>query len=875
MADAMLDDEFFNRHPDPMWIFDVPSLRLLAVNDAGLEFFGYSRAEFLALTLYDLRPADEWPALEADLARGTVADGSRYWSYRHKSGQVSYGDIRARDLTFQGHPARLIALRDVTEVVLARQQSQALAHRLEHTLESISDAFFILDREWRFAYLNSQAETLLARGRTELLGHNVWQEFPAAVGTTFQKCYTQAMSSGTTQRFTEFYPPLDTWFQVSAYPAPEGLAVYFRDVTQELANQQQLRLLQAAVDQQTDMLVITEAEPIDGPHGPRIVYVNQAFTRITGYSAAEALGRSPRFLQGPLTDRRELDRIRNALQAWQPVRAELVNYTRDGEPFWLELDIVPLADDNGWYTHWVAVERNVTARKQIQAEAAAHEERLRLVSQATQDVIWDWNLLEQTVWWSDAFLPLFGQPPLDLEPGPESWTSRIHPHDRPRVEATIHAVIDGGGIDWVQEYRFRHARGHYLTVLDRGFVVRRDGGTPVRMVGSMVDVTERRELDERLRQAQRLEAVGQLTGGVAHDFNNLLTVILGNAELMVEMSDAQPEVRTLAEMTLAAAERGAELTSRLLAFARRQPLQPQVLDLNRLLAGMEGLLRRALPESVQVALHREAGLWLAELDPGQLETAVLNLAINARDAMPRGGRLTLCLGNVTLDGSFLGADGDVPPGDYVLLSVTDSGVGMAPEVVKRAFDPFFTTKEVGKGSGLGLSMVYGFVKQSGGHARLYSEPGVGTTVKLYFPRAWAQEVPMETPAHEVSQGGTEHILVVEDDTLVRQNLIGQLRGLGYRVTSAASAAQALEVLRTAPDIDLLFTDVIMPGGMNGAQLAASARDLRPGIKVLYTSGYTENTIVHQGRLDPGVHLLSKPYRRQEMAQKVRQVLDDA
>ncbi len=1002
---------FFEQHPDPLWVFDEATLRVLAVNDAACQAYGYSRDEFLALTIEDLRPPSQRPALRAALAAPATELGHpRQWLHRRKSGEQLYASVTGRRIMWQGRPARLVAARDVTaqvdleqdnqallvkaheaeallrvagrvarlgswrvnlhdspvavrwsdetarihgepagfsppvdqaihyyvpehrerirqafercaeegvaydealqiqtatggrrwvraigeaerdasgkilavhgafqditEWMSARQRSAELADRLEATLESISDAFFILDHAWCFQYLNRQGEQLLQRDRGELLGRNVWTEFPAAVGSQFQRAYEQARREQTTVRFIEYYEPLQTWFQVSAYPSPEGLAVYFRDVTQERANQHTLRLLEAAVARINDVVIITEAEPVTGPAGPRIVYVNEAFEHRTGYSREEAVGRTPRFLQGAETSRAELDRIRDALLAWQPVRAELVNYTRDGKAFWLELDIVPLADDAGRYTHWVSVERDITERKRTEDLVALHEERVRLVSQATHDVIWDWDLVRQRVWWNDAIQSLFGHDPDTLEPGPESWSRRIHPDDRNRVVDTIQRVIDGDGDDWMDEYRFARADGHWLTVIDRGFVLRDDEGRAVRMLGSMVDVTERRELDERLRQAQKLEAVGQLTGGVAHDFNNLLTVILGNTELLVDTLSPESSAHQLAEMTLMAAERGAELTSRLLAFARRQPLAPEVVDLNRLVMGLENLLRRTLQESVDIQMVREPGLWLTEIDPGQLEVAVLNLTINARDAMPQGGRLTVETANVVLDEDYAQEHNEVVAGEYVLLSVSDTGQGMAPDVVARAFDPFFTTKAPGKGSGMGLSMVYGFVKQSGGHAKIYSERGEGTTLRLYFPRAWAEETPiMSRRQASLPEGGSEHILVVEDDTLVRQNLIGQLRTLGYRVTSASSAAQALELLRGLHDVDLLFTDVVMPGGMNGPELAEEARALYPALKVLFTSGYTENAIVHHGRLDRGVHLLSKPYRKHEMATKVRQALD--
>jgi signal transduction histidine kinase/ActR/RegA family two-component response regulator len=380
------------------------------------------------------------------------------------------------------------------------------------------------------------------------------------------------------------------------------------------------------------------------------------------------------------------------------------------------------------------------------------------------------------------------------------------------------------------------------------------------------------ELNVRLRQSQKMEAVGQLTGGVAHDFNNLLTVIIGNSELVADGLRDRPALRKMVETTVKAAERGAELTSRLLAFSRRQALDPKPSDVNRQIAGMDSMLRRTLGEHIEIELVRGGGLWKAMVDPGQLENAILNLCLNARDAMQKGGRLTIETANAHLDSAYAASQSEVEPGQYVMIAVSDTGAGMDAATLERAFEPFFTTKDVGKGSGLGLSMVYGFVKQSRGHVRIYSEPGHGTTVKLYIPRADGDEAADAAAASAADAAlGSGRILLVEDDELVRENAAEQLRSLGYEVVAAGSGREALAVLEKGEAFDLLFTDVVMPGGMNGRELAERALLLRPGLPVLYTSGYTENAIVHHGRLDRGVDLLAKPYRRQDLAAMVRAV----
>jgi signal transduction histidine kinase len=377
----------------------------------------------------------------------------------------------------------------------------------------------------------------------------------------------------------------------------------------------------------------------------------------------------------------------------------------------------------------------------------------------------------------------------------------------------------------------------------------------------------------RVRQAQKMEAIGQLTGGVAHDFNNILTVITGTIEILADAVKDRPNLVQITDMIGAAASRGADLTRHLLAFSRRQPLQPRNTDVNALVVEAARLLRPTLGEQVEIESMLSHDAAPALIDPSQLSTAILNLALNARDAMPDGGKLTLETRNVVLDESYPSMSSEIRPGNYVMVAVSDTGQGIPGSVLDKVFEPFFTTKDVGKGAGLGLSMVYGFVKQSNGHISIYSEEGHGTTVKLYLPAA--SGLP-EAPDAEVSAASTEHgdesILIVEDDALVREYVMTQIGRFGYRTLAAGNAAEALAIIDGPEHVDLLFTDVIMPGGLNGRQLATEAQKRRPNLKVLYTSGYTENAIVHHGRLDAGVLLLPKPYLSADLARMIRAAL---
>ena len=392
------------------------------------------------------------------------------------------------------------------------------------------------------------------------------------------------------------------------------------------------------------------------------------------------------------------------------------------------------------------------------------------------------------------------------------------------------------------------------------------------------DLTERRAAEERARQAQKMEGVGQLTGGVAHDFNNLLTIIIGNLETL-QRNVRRPDLdidrlERSVDNAMRGARRAESLTQRLLAFSRQQPLDPKPIDLGRLVTGMSDLLRRTLGEQITIETVLSGNVWRALADPNQIELAILNLAVNARDAMPSGGKLTLETANVHLDEKYASSQAEVVPGQYVMLAVTDNGSGMTPEVKAKAFDPFFTTKDIGHGTGLGLSQVYGFIKQSRGHVKIYSEIGEGSTIKLYLPRAHAVSAEEDVDvAQPVSGSQDETILVVEDDPDVRTYSCETLAELGYTVVAAENGAAALRLLASNPQVNVLFSDIGLPGGMNGRQLSEEARKLRPDLKVLFTTGYARNAIVHDGRLDPGVELITKPFTQATLAEKLRNILD--
>ena len=396
-----------------------------------------------------------------------------------------------------------------------------------------------------------------------------------------------------------------------------------------------------------------------------------------------------------------------------------------------------------------------------------------------------------------------------------------------------------------------------------------DGGS----VTTFLDRTEQRQTEEALRQAQKLEALGQMTGGIAHDFNNLLTVIIGATHLLQRAVAKDAQALQRIDMVTAAAERGARLIQQLLAFARRQPLEPEIVNLGHLMTEVLPMVRRAVGEKVSVEYVTSGGLWNTTIDATQFQTAVLNLAINGRDAMPDGGKLTIEVANAALDDAYAASHPEVEPGQYVMFAITDTGKGMDAATSMRALDPFFTTKPVGEGTGLGLPQVYGFVKQTGGHLKIYSEVDEGTTIKLYLPRELGDVFSQPRQAAALALAGTETVLLVDDDEIVRATVASMLESLGYEVLTASSGVEALSILENGTAIALLFTDVVMPGPISGRKLAERAVEINPAIKILFTSGYTENSIVHNSRLDTGVEFLSKPFDRERLAVKVRRVLD--
>ncbi len=641
---------------------------------------------------------------------------------------------------------------------------------------------------------------------------------------------------------------------------------------------------------------------------------NARYVDIFGRRGEDVEGHSAREILGEQIFARREPLLRRAL-AGENVVTDSAFVLPDGTPRTFEVRYSPRRDCSGQVDGLYVLMIDIEDRMRTELQLRHSNERFRAAVDAIHGILWtngpDGRMTGEQPGWQ----ALTGQ--TAGEYAGYGWADAVHPNDRPGSIASWQQAV-AARRTYVWEHRVRRFDGVWRNCAIRAVPTFDANGEIREWVGVHTDITDQRAaeaelvrrahdlerqvrhrenaeeqlrlvnegLEERiaaeieshrkteraLRQSQKMEAIGQLTGGIAHDFNNLLQVVSGNLHLLGREVAGNERAQERVTHALAGVQRGARLASQLLAFGRRQALEPRVLHLGRLVSGMDDLLRRSLGEGVEIEVVTAGRLWNTLADPSQVENVLLNLAINARDAMAGQGKLTIEVGNAHLDHAYAAANADVDPGQYVMLAVTDTGHGMTPEVLEKVFEPFFSTKPEGKGTGLGLSMVYGFVKQSGGHVAIYSEPGHGTTVKVFLPRSMAAEDREAAAPGGPVTGGTETVLVVEDDDAVRATAVDLLTDLGYRVLTARDPHAGLAVLESGARIDVLFTDVVMPGTLTSRELARRAQARDPSIAILFTSGYTENSIVHGGRLDPGVELLSKPYTQEALARRIRHVL---
>ncbi|MGA2996708.1 PAS domain S-box protein [Bradyrhizobium sp.] len=630
--------------------------------------------------------------------------------------------------------------------------------------------------------------------------------------------------------------------------------------SEQLRHGERERLFSAVVESSNDAII---TQTLDGT----ITGWNPAAEHLFGYTSIEAVGEHIDLIAPPERLAELRDILARIGRGEAIAHHETQRKTRDGRILDVSISISPLRSISGEIVGASKIARDITESRKIQTALNQEIEERQRIFETSQDLILVTDTKGTFVQVSPSSMAILGYRPEEMTG--HTAVDFIHADDLESTRQEMRAARRGHLMRNF-ETRYVHKDGRIVNLswmgawsepIHRHFFVGRD-------------LTEKQAAEAHFHQAQKMDAVGQLTGGVAHDFNNILTVITGTIGILADAVADEPQLSAIAKMIDDAAERGASLTKHLLAFARRQPLQPREIDVKTLVLETTTLLRPTLGEHIQISAQLAEDGWPALVDPNQLTTAVLNLSLNARDAMPFGGKLVIETANAYLDESYAAMNTDVTVGNYVMVAVSDTGTGISPENLERVFDPFFTTKEVGKGTGLGLSMVFGFVKQSNGHIKIYSEVGHGTTVKIYLPRATGlSDTSVESQASASIKGGHETILVVEDDALVRRYVITQIESLGYKTLEASRASEALKIIDSPKTIDLLFTDVIMPGSLNGRQLVDEALVLRPALKTLFTSGYTENAIVHHGRLDTGVLLLTKPYRKSDLARMIRLALE--
>jgi PAS domain S-box-containing protein len=785
-------------------------------------------------------------------------------------------------LTWVMQNTRNSALRLARDMTAALRASEA-EHRdsralLRAVIDAVPAAIRVKDRDLRYVLVNDSFAGRYGLPAEAFPGRIAADFHTPAIAKALQAEQAKVFATGEAEAPRDVDEAgadgrMQTWLTTAA-PLRDGSGAvkYVLGVSLDITERKQAERALAASERKYRELVETQTELVTRFRpDTTLTFVNPAFCRYHGASPEDLLGR--RWLPHVHQDDRAA--VQQLLGSLTPDNASGTIEHRivmaGGEIRWMQWSDTAAFDAEGRAIEYQSVGRDITEKKLAEQKLRESERQMRHLVESAGVVPYTWDVaarnysyigpqIEQLLGHSSAQWTDKGV-----------WMDTVHPDDRGRVEAWTRD-FDARPRDSSLEYRLLRPDGGVVWVRDIIKIETDESGRAVGY-GTVVDMTDSKLRDGQLLQARKMEAVGQLTSGIAHDFNNLLMVVIGNLDLLLPRLDAgDPLARELAEAALKAGVNGGELTKQLLAFARKQPLQTVAVDVNALAARSAGLLRRTLGETIDIETALAPGLWPIESDPAQLEAALTNLAINARDAMPAGGRLTISTENAHLDRLRMAMDGDIEPGDYVILTVADTGSGIPPEVIDRIFEPFFTTKATGRGSGLGLSMIYGFARQSNGHIDIESAVGDGTSVRLYLPRAARAAEPVRAAAGgaDAAAAAGEMILVVEDDATVRGSVALLLQQLGYRTLEAADGQQALAILERDTRIDLLFSDVVMPGGFSGRQLAAATRRKRPEVRILLTSGFPDKA----GDARAGErteHMLSKPYRRQDLAAKLREI----
>jgi len=850
--------EQFAARSNPIWVCDLAETRILACNDAACRFLGRSRD-----SIEGLAPAD----IGLGAPDGVTEIGA-------PGGDWVPADLHRDSIRWGGEPARVLsALLRRRDMTPAGEDSPAKRTQLMQRLMHHNGCAYIgTDAQTGRVHVTPQLQHIFDLGAGGTAG-SVADMMPNVHSDDLQLYLADRRAAAETGSLTERVVRVlrkagdIRHIKVTVGTDADSGGREFgmvQDVTETVT------LADHAVRREALLLLTSDLARLGGWRrdlATETVDATPGINRIFGVPESNV---DPDTVLSCYDDAGRSDILRaneRVVRDRRQVEGEYPITAKDGTHKWVRVMQRPVFGQDGQVTAVVGAVQDIT-------ELYEEELRLRAVVDVAADAIYECDPDRNITFFSDGIRDTFGHDWTGEQPHPTPWERALHPDDRVRVSAEFRGFCAGPDLRWRSEYRVMRGDGRIAHVREKAVAVRNEAGGLIRVIGSIEDVTQERRSEDRLKQTERLEAIGRLTGGVAHDFNNLLTVILGNADLMEADPRLDKGSRDRAAVILRAAERGAELTRGLLAFAGQQPLVPKTLDIGVALAEVRHLLEHTLPANITQQILTAPGLWLIEADPAQLNAAILNLAVNARDAMPAGGKLLIECSNERLDETYTDTTPDAQTGDFLRIAVTDTGTGIPPDVLKQVFEPFFTTKARGAGTGMGLSMVRGFARQSGGHVKIYSEPGLGTTISLYLPRSRAEQTEsVQEPVATVLHGLGEHVLVVEDNELLLPHVTQLITNLGYRVSAAPDADAALALLAKEGPFDLLFSDVVLPGEINGPKLAELAQAQRPGLKVLFTSGYTENSIIHHGRLDPGVQLLSKPYRRNDLARKLREVIE--
>ncbi|MGH9779727.1 MAG: PAS domain S-box protein, partial [Candidatus Acidiferrales bacterium] len=855
--------------------------RIVFANPAVEKVFGYKPGELRGKELTLLMPEGLRELHRAAIKR-YVETGKKHLNWEsieltglHKDGREIPVEVSFGEQVKKGRHIFTGIVRDITERHGAQAALRASEEKFRALAETAASAIFIT-REDKFLYLNRATEEILGYAPAELLGAGFWSVIHPEDRELVRRMRQARLEGQPVPERYEFRVVrkggetrwVDFTATVVTYDSQQAVMGTAFDITERH------RAVEALRKSEEHYRLLFEKNPhpmwVFDNETLKFLAVNEASVEQYGYTHEELLGMTIKDIRPAEEGSRLEAYLAKQPQHRGPGSAGVWRHRKkDGSVLSVEVTSEPLEFDGREARLVLAVD--VTEKHRAGEALRKSEKMLAEAQRVAQLGSWEWDMVADHLYWSEETYRILGVTPEEVGGRMETVLEVVHPEDRERVKAGLEGAAREKK-PFASEHRIVRPDGAVRVVNAQAEVSYDEKGRAERMVGIVHDITEQRRLEEQFQQAQKMEAVGRLAGGIAHDFNNLLMLIRGYSELMLEHAGADKTEKQYAREVIEAADRAAGLTQQLLAFSRKQVLEPRVVSMNEAVQQMEKMLRRVLGEDIELGVRRKAARPWVKVDPSQLEQVILNLALNARDAMPKGGLLTLETANVELDEEYARQRPEVQPGDYVMLAVSDTGAGMSEEVRAHAFDPFFTTKEKGKGTGLGLATVYGIVRQSGGNIWVYSEPGKGTTFKIYFPLVGRPVAEEALPEVLEAPAGTGTVLLAEDEERVRKLGRQFLEASGYRVLEATSVGEALELMaKHKEEIDVLMTDVIMPQ-MSGRELAERVVKMKPTVRVLYMSGYTDDVIVRHGELEAGTAFLQKPFTKEALARKLRELL---